>query len=244
MIQVQDLTKSFPDGTIALDHVNFQIEKGEFVAILGPSGSGKSTLFQCLIRLVQPTHGRILIEESDILSLKGSRLNEIRRKIGVIFQQYNLVQRMTATNNVLAGRLPHISTWRAILRRFSTDDVDFALRCLDRVGLGDRAKQRASTLSGGQQQRVAVARTLAQKPHIILADEPVSSLDPNSTIQVMDILKSINQQEGITILCNLHQVELAEQYADRIIGINNGRVVMNEKTKNISRQNIEMIYNG
>lgn len=242
MLQVQHLTKKFSDDNTALDNVNFHIKNGEFVAVLGPSGSGKSTLFQCIIRLVEPTVGNILIDGEDVLRLKGRSLKHTRQKIGVIFQQYNLTQRLTAIQNVLAGRLPYLSTLQVLFRAFTQADRELALSCLDRVGLLDIAEQRADLLSGGQQQRIAVARALAQKPLLLLADEPVSNLDPQSAIRVMDVLKSINQEEGITIVCNLHQPDLAMKYADRIIGFHSGRVVVNQEAQFVTTSQIESIY--
>ena len=237
MIEIKDLTKKFGENLV-LDRVNFSINDQEFLVVLGSSGAGKSTLLRCLNGLVQPTSGQI---NFDGIIYQKKNIREIRRKVGFIFQQYQVVGNLTVKQNVLLGSLGTKSFWNIF---FTKEEQKRAEEAIELVGLSDKIHARVNQLSGGQKQRVGIARAVLQNPQVILADEPVSSLDPNSTIQVMDILKSINQQEGITILCNLHQVELAEQYADRIIGINNGRVVMNEKTKNISRQNIEMIYNG
>ncbi|HEV2550013.1 MAG TPA: phosphonate ABC transporter ATP-binding protein [Stellaceae bacterium] len=212
---VDGLTKSF-DGRAAIAEVSFAVAEHEFVAVLGPSGAGKTTLFRCIAGLLEADDGRARIATED----------RARRRVAVIFQQFNLVSRLTALENVLAGRLGYVPAWRGLLRRFTRADRLMALECLDRVGLLEHAMARADRLSGGQQQRVAIARALAQQPRLILADEPVASLDPSAADGVMTLLKSIARSEGVAVLCSLHQVPFARAYADRIIGLSQGRVVL------------------
>ena len=218
---VEGLGKSF-NGRTAIAEVSFSVAEHEFVAVLGPSGAGKTTLFRCIAGLLEPDRGAV--------QLKGEEVAERRRRVAVIFQQFNLVGRLTALENVLAGRLGYVPAWRGLLRRFARADRLMALECLDRVGLLDHAMARADRLSGGQQQRVAVARALAQQSRLILADEPVASLDPTTAGGVMALLKSIARSEGVAILCSLHQVDFARAYADRIIGLSQGRVVLQSST--------------
>ncbi len=190
--------------------------------MLGPSGAGKTTLFRCIAGLTAPSEGRIRILGADTRDLRRRQ----RCDIAVVFQQFNLIGRRSALGNVLAGRLGQISAWRGITGRFSQEDMLWALECLDRVGMLDHAERRADTLSGGQQQRVAIARAIAQRPGVILADEPVSSLDPQTSRDVLDLLHDICRREGVAVVCSLHQVDLARAYADRIVGLANGHVVM------------------
>jgi phosphonate transport system ATP-binding protein len=215
---VDGLSKSF-GGRAAIAEVSLAVDEHEFVAVLGPSGAGKTTLFRCIAGLLAPDRGTVRHDADD------ARRNA-RRRVAVIFQQFNLVSRLTALENVLAGRLGYVPAWRGLLRRFARADRLIALECLDRVGLLDHAMARADRLSGGQQQRVAIARALAQQPRLILADEPVASLDPSAADGVMALLKSIARSDGVAILCSLHQVPFARAYADRIIGLSQGRVVL------------------
>jgi phosphonate transport system ATP-binding protein len=216
-LAVEGLSKSF-NGRAAIAEVSFAVAEHEFVAVLGPSGAGKTTLFRCIAGLLAPERGMV--------RLQGDGMADGRRRVAVIFQQFNLVSRLTALENVLAGRLGYVAAWRGLLRRFTRADRLIALECLDRVGLLEYATARADRLSGGQQQRVAIARALAQQPRLILADEPVASLDPSTADGVMGLLKSIAKSEGVAILCSLHQVPFARAYADRIIGLSQGRVVL------------------
>ena len=225
MLKLEKVSKIYKDGIKALSEVNLEVKEGEFVVILGPSGAGKSTLLRCINKLVEPTTGKIFLNGEEITSLNGKRLCKIRQKIGMIFQQFNLVNRLSVLQNVLCGRLGYVSTLRSLFYSFSKEDIQLALECLDRVGLKSYATKRADTLSGGQQQRVAIARVLAQRPKVILADEPVASLDPRTAKVIMDLLKKINREEKITVIVNLHVVELAKEYADRIIGLTKGKVV-------------------
>ncbi len=224
LLQVRGLGKRY-GGKVALDDVSFTVAAGEFVALLGPSGAGKTTLFRCLTRLVESDSGEIILGGRALHVARGHHLREIRRGTGLIFQQFNLVRRLTALENVLAGRLGHAPTWRVLLRRFSHADRQLALASLDQVGLLAYAAQRADRLSGGQQQRVAIARVLAQRSSLVLADEPVASLDPESAANVLGTLRDIAHERGIAVLCSLHQVDLATAFADRIIGLRAGRLV-------------------
>ncbi len=223
-VEVRGLTKRYGQR-LALEDVSFSVAPGEMVGILGPSGAGKTTLFRCLTRLVEPSNGQILVASRPIHRARGRELRAARREIGLIFQQFNLIRRMTAIENVLAGRLGATPTWRVLLRRFRRADRQLALAALDRVGLLEQAYQRADSLSGGQQQRVAIARVLAQQSRLILADEPVASLDPESASSVLTTLREIAHERQITVLCSLHQVALALDFTDRIIGLRDGRLV-------------------
>jgi phosphonate transport system ATP-binding protein len=224
-MQVTDLTKSYGD-TLAVDNISFEVAAGEFVAILGPSGAGKTTLFRCLTGLVKLDSGQVCVNGRPLHAMQGQQLRETRREMGLIFQQFNLVRRLRALDNVLAGRLGYAPTWRVLLRRFSYADRQLALAALDRVGLLAQAYQRADSLSGGQQQRVAIARVLAQRSHIVLADEPVASLDPESAASVLSALRSIARERNIAVLCSLHQVDFALDFADRIVGLRKGQLIV------------------
>ena len=225
MLKLKEVSKIYGDGIKALDEVDVEIKEGEFVVILGPSGAGKSTFLRCINRLIEPTKGKIFLNGEEITSLYGKKLHKMRQKIGMIFQHFNLVKRLSVLQNVLSGRLGDVSTVRSLFYSFSNEDIQLALECLDRVNLKGYASKRADTLSGGQQQRVAIARALAQRPKVILADEPMASLDPRTAKVIMDLLKKINREEKIIVIVNLHVVELAKEYADRIIGITKGKVV-------------------
>ena len=224
LLAVSGVSKRY-GGRAVLADTSLTIARGEMVAVLGPSGSGKTTLFRCLTRLVEPDAGRIDVAGEDITAMTGRQLAAARRKIGVVFQQFNLVGRLSALDNVLAGRLADAALWRVMLRRFADDDVDRAIAALDAVGLGDHLHQRADTLSGGQQQRVAIARALAQESLVLLADEPVASLDPETAMQILGVLRSLAHDRGLAVLCTLHQPDLARHYADRVLTMAGGRLV-------------------
>lgn len=219
-LSVRAISKRFGDHQ-ALADISFDIPQGQLVAVLGPSGVGKTTLCRCVSGLLAPDEGSVHVAGADVRQLRGRS----RRRIAVIFQQFNLVSRLSALDNVLGGRLGHVSAWRGCLRQFTTGDRQMALECLDRVGLLDRAGQRADTLSGGQQQRVAIARALAQRPDLVVADEPIASLDPQTGSEVMALLRGICHENGVSVLCSLHQFQQATSYADRLIALVNGRLV-------------------
>ncbi|MCJ2069724.1 phosphonate ABC transporter ATP-binding protein [Methylobacterium sp. J-030] len=224
MLVIQDLTRQYGDRR-AVDGISLRIEPGSFVGVIGRSGAGKSTLLRLINRLAEPSAGRILHDGRDITVLKGRHLREWRTRCAMIFQQFNLVGRLDVMTNVLMGRLSHVPSHRALLRLWSDEDRAMALAALESFDMGEFAGQRADGLSGGQQQRVAIARALVQEPRILLADEPVASLDPRNTRLVMDALADVNRRYGITVLCNLHSLDLARAYCDRLVGLAAGRVV-------------------
>jgi phosphonate transport system ATP-binding protein len=242
LVSVKDLVKIYPTGTRALDGVSLDIHKGEFVVLIGLSGSGKSTLLRCINRLVDPTSGTVTVGGADVTSAKGAELRRIRRRIGMIFQQFNLVKRSSVFSNVLAGRLGYRSTWRTIFGRPTTEDVALAFENLERVGIVEKAFARADALSGGQQQRVGIARALMQRPELMLADEPVASLDPATSHSVMKYLEEINKSDGITVICSLHFLSLARRYATRVVALNGGRVAFDGKPGDIDERRFREIY--
>lgn len=241
VLAIRGLSKSFGTRQV-LNDVSFDIAPGEFVVVLGPSGTGKSTLFRCITRLTEPDRGEVRCDGVTVTGLKGRGLPEFRRHVGFVFQQFNLVKRLNAIDNVLAGRLADAPLWRVLLRRFDESDRQYALNCLDAVDLLDYAYCRADSLSGGQQQRVAIARALAQGGKMIIADEPIASLDPETALGVLRTLKNIAHQRRIGILCSLHQAELATQMADRILGFRDGRLVLDKSTSNISIDDTRRLY--
>ncbi|MDY7075756.1 MAG: phosphonate ABC transporter ATP-binding protein [Chloroflexota bacterium] len=225
MFQVKNLTKIYDDGTVALRDVSFEVADGEFLIIIGLSGSGKSTLLRCINRLIDPTEGQILWDGVDITAAEPAELRQIRRQIGMIFQQFNLVKRSPVLINVLSGRLGYVNPWTSLLHRFPDEDMEMAMAALERMGIADQAYKRADELSGGQQQRVGIARALMQQPSMILADEPVASLDPVLAHSILERLEQLNQEEKITILCSLHYLDLVQRYATRVIGLRDGEIV-------------------
>ena len=243
LIVFDGVTKRYPNGHLALNKVSLSFAPGEFVVVVGLSGAGKSTLIRCVNRLVTPTEGRITVHGQDIVPLGEKELRRVRAGIGMIFQNYNLVRRSSVLRNVLAGRLAHLPTWRTVLGAFPKRDTDLALQCLARVGILEKAYQRADTLSGGQQQRVAIARALCQEPHILLADEPVASLDPPTAHQVMRDLKSLSREANLLTFVNLHFVDMATEYADRVIGLRAGEVVFDGPGNTMTEATFEEIYN-
>jgi phosphonate transport system ATP-binding protein len=240
-LQIRALTKSYGNVT-AVAQVDLTVSAGEFVALLGPSGAGKSTIFRCVTRLVAPDAGEVDVLGRRMDNLSGRALRMQRRSIGLIFQQFNLIERLSALDNVLAGRLGATPTWRAVLRRFPQSDRQLALAALDRVGLLEKAYQRADRLSGGQQQRVAIARVLAQESRIILADEPVASLDPSAADNVLGILRSVARERGIAVLCSLHQTAFAQRYADRIVALRAGKIISDTAAADLGADEIRRIY--
>ena len=243
MIQVNNLTKIYSNGTRGLDDVNVNIGDGEFICVIGLSGAGKSTFLRCLNRLNDATSGQILIDGDDIAFAQGARLRTLRRRIGFIFQQFNLSTRLSALENVLAGRLGYHNRFVGALGLFPQADIDLAKGALERVGLADKFNVRVDQLSGGQQQRVAIARALAQQPKLILADEPMASLDPKLSGVIMGLLKSFNR-DGISVVVNIHVLELATAYADRILGFNKGQLVFDGPPSALTDSEIERIYAG
>jgi len=241
MLTIQKLGKSYA-GKPALAGVSLEIERGAFVGVIGRSGAGKSTLLRCINRLVDPSEGRILFEGKDITHLKGKALRQWRSSCGMIFQQFNLAGRLDVLSNVLMGRIGSVSTLAAMIKAWPEKEKLAALRALDRLDLGDLASQRAESLSGGQQQRVAIARTLMQDPHIILADEPVASLDPRNSGIVMDTLRALNRENGMTVLCNLHSLDLARNYCSRLIGMKAGQLVFDGKPEELTDDLVRDLY--
>ena len=225
MIEIRNLTKVYDDGTVALKDVSFTVEDGQFLVVIGLSGSGKSTLLRCMNRLVEPTEGQIIWNGLDIAAAEQSELRKIRRNFGMIFQHFNLVRRSTVMTNVLCGRLGYVSTGRSLLHRFPAEDRALARKALERVGLTDQANKLARELSGGQQQRVGIARALMQQPEVILADEPVASLDPVLAHTILGYLEQLNRDDGMTIVCSLHYLDLVQRYASHVIGLRDGRIV-------------------
>ncbi|MGR6003707.1 phosphonate ABC transporter ATP-binding protein [Bacillus cereus] len=242
MIEFRNVSKVYPNGTKGLNNINLKIQKGEFVIMVGLSGAGKSTLLKSVNRLHEITEGEIMIECESITAAKGKDLRRMRRDIGMIFQSFNLVKRSTVLKNVLAGRVGYHSTLRTTLGLFPKEDVELAFQALKRVNILEKAYARADELSGGQQQRVSIARALAQEAKIILADEPVASLDPLTTKQVLDDLKKINEDFGITTIVNLHSIALARQYATRIIGLHAGEIVFDGLVEATTDEKFAEIY--
>ncbi|MGY3747055.1 phosphonate ABC transporter ATP-binding protein [Vagococcus salmoninarum] len=242
MIKFENVQKQYPNGYIALEDVNLEIEQGEFVAIIGLSGAGKSTLIRCINRMHDIDEGILLVNGTDVNSLKGKEIREFRKKIGMIFQSFNLITRATVLKNVMISSVPELSWWRRLLGIFPKEAKIIGLEALDNVGILDKAFTRVDQLSGGQQQRVALARTLARHPEIILADEPVAALDPVTAKVVMDDFKRINQELNISVLINIHHVDLALEYADRVIGIRKGKIVYDGLSENVTQAVLDDIY--
>lgn len=242
ILEVRNLEKTYPNGTRALKNISFNVKKGEFLIIIGLSGSGKSTLLRCINRLHDPTRGEIIFKGENIASIEGEKVREIRKKIGMIFQHFNLVPRHTVLSNVLMGSLGRMSSWKSLLGLFPQEEKNKALEYLNLVGIADKALIRVDQTSGGQQQRVAIARALMQNPEIILADEPVASLDPATCHTVMDYLRKVNQELGITIIANLHFLSLVREYGTRVIALKNGEIVFEGSPQEITEEWFERIY--
>ena len=242
MLQVKNLTKIYDGGVTALDDVSFEVPTGQFLAVIGLSGSGKSTLLRCINRLIDPTAGQILWDGDDITAASPEEMRRIRRKIGMVFQHFNLVHRSKVLTNVLGGRLGYVNPAWSLINHFPKADVDKAIKQLERVGIADKADQRADELSGGQQQRVGIARALMQDPNMILADEPVASLDPVLAHSIMKHLEEINKNDGVTVLCSLHFLDLVHKYADRVIALNQGQLVFEGLPKDIDDKKFKDIY--
>ena len=242
MLTVEKLTKTYPNGTQALKSVSFEVQDGAFLAVIGLSGSGKSTLLRCINRLIEPTSGRVIWNGVDVTGAPAKELRNIRRQIGMIFQQFNLVKRSPVITNVLSGRLGYTNPWRSLLGNFPKADHARALGNLEQLGLGDKAYVRADSLSGGQQQRVAIARALMQEPKLVLADEPVASLDPVLAHTILKYLEQMNRELGITVLCSLHFLDLVHRYATRAIALKDGEVVFEGLPQEIDDAQFKAIY--
>jgi phosphonate transport system ATP-binding protein len=242
VLKVENLTKIYEGGTLALEDVSFEVKDGEFMAVIGLSGSGKSTLLRCINRLIEPTEGRITWNGVDITLASQEDLRRIRRRIGMVFQHFNLVNRSKVTTNVLSGRLGYTNPAYSLINRFSKDDHDRAHAQLERVGLTDRDDHRADALSGGQQQRVGIARAMIQEPEMILADEPVASLDPVLAHSIMQYLEQINREDKVTVLCSLHFLDLVERYSQRVIALNEGRLVFEGIAAELDDERFKDIY--
>lgn len=242
MLSVDNLSKTYSDGTRALHQVSFEMQPGECVMVLGKSGSGKSTLLRCINRLVEPTSGVITFEGRDVTGADPHALRSVRRRIGMIFQDYNLVARASVLTNVLAGKLGFTTSWAALFNHFSQEYVDEAYEKLEGLGIADKAESQASGLSGGQQQRVGIARALMQGPQLILADEPVSSLDPSTARTILEILKTINERDGVSLLCNMHQPELAREFGRRILAMKNGELIYDGSPEALSASEVDALY--
>ncbi len=242
MIQFHNVSKTYPNGVQALKNVNLTVNPGQFVAIIGLSGAGKSTLIKLVNKMIDVTEGNIIVNGLEIPNLKGKSLRRYRRRVGMVFQSFNLINRTTVINNVLAARVPDMNPFLSLFGFYTKSDKLLALESLHKVGILEKAYIRADQLSGGQQQRVALARTLAQNPTIILADEPVASLDPITANQIMSDFERINQTEKITILVNMHHVDLALKYATRVIGIHEGEIVYDGDTDSVTEDILKKIY--
>jgi phosphonate transport system ATP-binding protein len=241
---IRGLCKEYRPGQPVLKDVSLQVERRGMTAIIGPSGTGKSTLVRCINRLVDPTAGEIHFRGQDLARLKGRELRAARRRIGMIFQEYNLVERLSVIENVLCGRLGYVAVWRAWLRKFPAADIDRAFHLLDAVGLADLATQRADRLSGGQRQRVGIARALMQEPDLLLADEPTSSLDPKTAVEIMELISRRAQECAIPVIVNIHNVELARRFADRVVGMSKGEIVFDGPPQALDNADLSQIYGG
>ena len=243
MIKIENLSHTYKNREEgALNNVNLHIKKGEHIVVIGSSGSGKSTLLKCINRLIEPSAGSVKINEEDIIGCDIRKAEKIRARIGMIFQNFNLLERETVYRNVLNGRLSYLSSFRTIAGRFSKEDIDIVKENIKRVGLEELANERVNNLSGGQKQRVAIARALSQRPEIILADEPVSSLDPKLMKEIMDLLKNICMEMNITLVTSLHFLEFAKRYATRIIGMREGKIVFDGTVDDLTEKDIVDIY--
>lgn len=242
MLVITGLSKVYPTGTIALKDISFKVDEPQVVTVIGPSGAGKSTLIRCINRLVEPTSGTIKLDDIDIVALSRRELRRVRRRMGMIFQEYNLVERLTVMENLLSGRLGYVSFWKTYRRKFPPKDVAAAFKLLDRVGLSGYQDTRADALSGGQRQRVGISRALMQQPDLLLVDEPTASLDPKTSRQIMRLLVELAHERGTPALVNIHDVGLAQSFADRIIGLAEGQIVFDGTPEQVTTQVLTDIY--
>jgi phosphonate transport system ATP-binding protein len=242
MLRVEELAKRYKTGDQALQGVSFEVAQGQLVGLIGPSGAGKSTLIRCINRLVEPTGGRIFLGDLELTSVSRSDLRRVRRRIGMIFQEYALVERLTVMENVLSGRLGYVPFWRSFLRRYPPQDVENAFTLLERVGLVEHAEKRADELSGGQRQRVGIARALAQDPELLLVDEPTASLDPKTSRQIMRLIREICEERQLPAIINIHDVMLAQMFVDLIVGLRDGGVVFEGPPAELDDEVLTRIY--
>jgi phosphonate transport system ATP-binding protein len=242
MLKIENLTKVYPTGTVALKDVSFEVPDGEFMVVIGLSGSGKSTLLRCINRLIEPTSGRVTWDDVDITTADPTQLRRIRRQIGMVFQQFNLVKRSKVITNVLSGRLGYVNPWVSLLGLWPGSERERAMKALERVGIAEKANNRADALSGGQQQRVGIARALMQEPRLILADEPVASLDPVLAHSILQYLEVLNKSDGATVICSLHFLDLVHRYATRVIALKDGVKVFEGLPNEIDRARFKEIY--
>lgn len=242
LLKIENLHKIYPNGTHALKGVSFEVKEGEFLVVIGLSGSGKSTLLRCINRLIEPTSGNVEFLGKDITHIKGEELRNIKRQIGMVFQQFNLIKRRNVLTNVITGKLASLGTFESILERYNGEVTSEALRCLQIVGIDDKAYERADSLSGGQQQRVAIARSLMQNPKLLLADEPVASLDPATSNSIMQYFERINKELGTTVICNLHFLSLVRKYASRVIALKEGEIIFEGDPNEIDENWFKTIY--
>ena len=242
MLEITGLSKTYPTGTIALKEVSFTVDEPQVVTIIGPSGAGKSTLIRCINRLVEPTSGKIMLDGIDVTALNRRELRKVRRRMGMIFQEYNLVERLTVMENFLSGRLGYVSFWKTYRRKFAPKDVAAAFELLDRVGLSGYQDTRADALSGGERQRVGISRALMQQPDLLLVDEPTASLDPKTSRQIMRLLVELAHERGTPALVNIHDVGLAQSFADRIVGLAEGQIVFDGTAQQVTAQVLTEIY--
>ena len=242
LLSIKNVSKKYNNGTNALKNISFDVEKGEFISVIGPSGSGKSTLLRSINKMIDISQGSILFEDKNIESLKKTRIELVRREIGMIFQSYNLVERLTVIENVLHGRLGYKSVIAGILGIYSEEEKKEAFNFLEKVNMTKYAYRKCNELSGGQKQRVGIARAIMQKPKLLLCDEPIASLDPKTAENIMDYLKKIVSELKITCIVNLHQVDIAKKYSDRIIALNKGEKIFDDKTERLTDDMIEFIY--
>jgi phosphonate transport system ATP-binding protein len=244
MLSLRHLSKSYVPGKPVLTDIDLDVASRGITAIIGPSGTGKSTLIRCINRLVEPSSGEILFDGKDLARVSGVALRHARRQIGMVFQEYNLVERLTVMENLLCGRLGYVAPWRAWRRKFPPADIERALALLDTVGLAGFANRRADALSGGQRQRVGIARAVMQQPRLMLADEPTSSLDPKTSVEIMELLAGVARSHRIPVLINMHDVALARRFADRILGMSGGRIVFDGPPQGLSDSMLKQIYGG
>ncbi len=242
MLRIENLTKRYATGDLALEDVSLSVPSGQVMGLIGPSGAGKSTLIRCVNRLVEPSAGRVMLGDTDVVAADRAGLSRVRRRMGMIFQEYALVDRLTVMENVLSGRLGYVGFWRSFFRRFPQADIDRAFAVLDRVGLMDHVDKRADALSGGQRQRVGIARALVQEPELLLVDEPTASLDPKTSRQIMRLIVEVCAERGLAAIVNIHDVALAQQFVQRIVGLRKGQIVFDGPPDALSADVLTEIY--